>query len=136
MVRYFMLSAPHSHITYFKSRGFIQQSYQDKKFLQQLSPGDYIVLYAGIVSNSTKNPYKKIVGIARIIGRSIKTVTLGPKRYHRLAVRYLRFRETPLDNKISKLSFVTNKKNYEPYFRTGIREVSKKDFHVLCGYCY
>ena len=136
MVRYFLLSGPYSHLSYFKSRGFIQQSHRHKSRLEKLSRGDYVVLYAGRLSNSSSKSYNKIVGIAQVTGRTIKTVKLGNKKYYRLDVKYLRFRETPLGDRIKKLSFVKNKKKYNRYFKSGVRQLSKKDFHILCGYCY
>lgn len=131
MVRYFLFTGPLNHLAYFKKYGFVQQNYNHKRRLEKLSKGDFVVFYASSVSRTSKKPYRKIIAIGKVTNPKIRTVSINEKKYHRMKVRFFRFKEVPLSDKIKKLNFIKNKKYYGLFFISGFRELSKHDFNVM-----
>src|SRR5579863_908510 len=112
MTRYFLFTGPLNHLAYFKTHGYIQQNYNHKKRLAKLSSGDYVVFYASSTGGATKKPYRKIIAIGRVTNPKIKTVRVGGKQYHRMKVKFQKFKEVSLSKKIRRLRFIKNKKYY------------------------
>lgn len=133
MVKYFLFAGPFSHLSYFKKGGFVQQNPNHKKRLSKLSKGDYVVYYASNTDPVHKKPYRKIIAIGRVTNPKIYDVKIKGKKYHRMKVKFIKYKEQPLAKKIKKLNFIKNKKYYGLYFISGFRELSKHDFGVIKG---
>jgi predicted RNA-binding protein len=131
MTRYFLFTGPLNHLAYFKKHGYIQQNYNHKKRLESLSKGDYVVFYASSVDKISKKPYRKIIAIGKVANSKIRTIGKKKTSFHRMKVKFLKFKEVPLAKKIKKLKFIKNKKYYGLYFISGFRELSKSDFNVI-----
>lgn len=133
MRRYFLFTGPLNHLFHFEKRGYVQQNYNHKKRLQELSEGDYVVLYASNIDNISKKPYRKFMAVGRVIDPKIYTATVKGQKFYRMKVKFLKFTPVLLSTKINKLSFLRNKKYYGLYLISGFRELSKRDFDVILG---
>jgi predicted RNA-binding protein with PUA-like domain len=131
MTKYFLFIGPLDHLSRFKKNGYVQQNYNHKSRLEKLSIGDYVVFYASSVKHGENVPYRRFIAVGRVTDDTIKTVYSGDTKYYRMKVKFIKFKETSIDNKLKKLKFIKNKKYYGLYLISGFRELSKDDFITI-----
>lgn len=129
MTRYFLFIASHDHLMHAIANGFIQQRYLNR--FRDVHKGDYVVLYATKLNYNGKTPYRKFVGIGKVISDEIFEIPHGTNMYYRMMVKYKKYHEKDLSNIIDQLEFIKNKKNYGFYFIRGKRELSEADYNTI-----
>ena len=126
MTRYFLFNGSYDHLMYAIENKFIQQRYKNR--FNNVSKGDYVVLYATRLNYHTKVPYRKFIGIGRISSDEVFEVPHGVNIYYRMMVNYRDYEEKDLKKVINRLSFIKSKKHYGLYFIRGKREITRDDF--------
>lgn len=112
--------------------GIVQINHGKEMPLRQMSPGDYVLFYAGKKIYGQKELSQSFVALAVLTHELIFQIEVSAdfKPFRRRA-KYQKVEETAIRPLISELDFIRNKQKWGFVFRSGIFEISKHDFDLI-----
>jgi len=131
---YWLTVASRDHVLAGKEKSFVQVSHGKPTPLEKMKVGDWIVYYSPKLKYNGSKACQRFTAIARISGEDVFQVSMSEnfKPFRRKAEFLEGIHETEVRPLIPELDFVKDKEHWGLAFRNGFRQISKKDFVLIC----
>ncbi len=132
MTRYFLAVSSRDHVLTGVATGLCSAGSGSSALFAQMAEGDWLVYYSPKELHRQKTPCRRFTAIGKVEkgGISIPLVSEGLSGPHR-PFRYLRCYPVPAAALVRSLSFVRDKKRWEPSLLRGLVELKREDFDVI-----
>jgi hypothetical protein len=132
MTRYFLAVDSRDHVLTGVSTRLCSAGSGRSALFAQMAEGDWLVYYSPKELHRQRTPCRRFTAIGKVEKGGISSPggsegLSGPRR----PFRYLRCYPLPAAALVRSLSFVRDKKRWEPSLRRGLVELKREDFDVI-----